>query len=149
MLDQSSAILAGFVASVVITPLVVAMWKKVDPPQLFEPMELDSDVLRSCKAIEREAIFATFAFLFVLGVSYGWGTTLGLALGIIFFSALFAIPYLWTMARCILLGPQRTKEYFYYYQSKHGVGLKLASRVGIVSTYVLVVSLVAYQFGFR
>lgn len=145
-MNQSNAILAGFVASVVLTPVVMAIWKRFDPPQLAEPIQLDAESLRSCKAIDREAVIAIVIFFGLVGYAWGFGSTLGTMQATAMISSILAIPYLWVTARCMVLGPQRSREYWSYFQSKHGVGVKLASIVGIISTYVLVISLVMSEF---
>ena len=146
MMDQSNAILAGFVASVVLTPIIMAAWKRYDPPQLAKPLELNEESRKFCKALDREAVVAIIVFFVLTGYFRGWGSTLGPVQATAMISSILAIPYLWVTTRCVLMGPQRSKEYWSYFQSKHNIGVKLVSIVGIISSYVFVISLVMSEF---
>ena len=146
MLDQSSAILAGVVASAIITPVVVATWKRIDPSQVPDSFELDADVQRMGKSIDRQAVIAATVFAFSCAYILGWSSKFGGITAVIFFSGVLAIPYLWTSIRCVVAGPELTNQYLLYYQTEHGVGVKLAKLVGLVSTYVLVVSVAVKLF---
>lgn len=146
MLEQSDAVFVGLVASAVLTPIVMAGWKRFDPPAPEKPVPLNEETIRLFKAIDREAVVAIVVFFILVGYAWGWGSALSAPLAIAMISSLLAIPYLWVTARCMLLGPTRPVEYSSYFQSKNRVGIKLASLVGIVSTYILVISLVASEF---
>ena len=148
-MTESNAILTGFAASAILTPLLMAAWKKADPPDLSSPHVLSPEVVKSCKAIERESIVAIFGFFVLLGSSWGWTEPLHILAAVVAIAGILAVPYLWTVMRCTLAGTQRTEEYVFYYQSKHAVGMKLASVVGIVSSYVLIISLVIHELWLR
>jgi hypothetical protein len=148
-MTESNAVLTGVFVSLVLTPLLVAGWRKADPPDESSRVELTPEAKKSCAAIERESIWAIFGFFVLLCAAWGWSSPLKGLAAVVFISGLMAVPYLWTVCRCTLAGPQRTKEYVSYYQSKHKVGIKLASVVGITSTYVMVVSLVIYELWLR
>lgn len=149
MLDEKTAILIGGAASAVLTPVLMAAWKRSDPPSRTEYTELAPEAIKACKLIERESVVSLVAFFLLLGLSYGWNTSLHKFVVVVAISAIVAIPYLWTVCRCVLAGPQRTKEFVSYFQRKNGVGIKLVSIVGTVSVYTLVVALVVYEVWFR
>ena len=148
-MTESQAILAGVLISMALTPMLVSGWRKADPPDPSSRIELSSEAKQWCAGLEREAAWALLAFIVLIGSTWGWFTHLHKLAAVVFVSGLFAIPYLWTVSRCTLAGPRRTKEYTSYYQEKHGVGIRLASVVGIVSTYMLIVSLVIYELWLR
>ena len=149
MLNQSSAILAGVVASVVITPMMIAAWKKIDPPEISESFELDSDTRSIGKSIDREAAIAAVFFALSSAYFLGWNTELSGISTAIFFSGVIAVPYLWTVIRCVVAEPERTRRYLLYYQSEHGVGVRLARTVGLGCTYILAISLALHVFWVR
>ena len=148
-MSESNAILVGFLASVVLTPLLVAGWRKADPPDWSLSVELSPAAVKSCKAIERESIAAIVGFFILLGLDWGWTAPLHIVGAVVAIAGILAIPYLWTVFRCTLAGAERTKEYVAYYQSKHEVGIRAASFIGIVSTYVLLASLVLHELWLR
>lgn len=132
MSSQALAILIGTVCSIVLTPFVVSLWRRLAPPSPQRATELTADAWHRSDKISKESVVVTVLAGLLFGSFVGFGTVLNGVAAVMVISAVFGIPTGWIWLRTRLFAPATAIDDFArYFEQKHGVSFKSWQFVGV------------------
>lgn len=144
---QALAILIGTIGSIVLTPLIVTLWRRLAPPTPERSESLSAEAWHRSDVISKEALIVT-GLAGVLFVSYvGFGTVVDSVVVVMFMSGAFGIPTAWILLRGRVFGSRDTIEaYGRYFEQKHGISFRSSLYVGVPALAVTISCLGAFLY---
>jgi hypothetical protein len=134
------AIFVGFLASILLTPVIAGLWQRFSPPRVSVP-KIDGELCSRGERVRRESLVVTFGALAVLTIVLGFSRPFQGWLVALILGGLIAIPALWVCAR-VYFGYLTRAEFRRYFEHEHRISLESAASVSAGALIVSVVSAV-------
>ena len=131
-MKDSNAVLVGVVAAIVLTPLVMAAWKKISPAAHHDANVISAYAWAQFRRIQLEATIATCAAIVLLTFTFGFRARMDAALTAIFLGTIVFVPTYWPLLRTTLKSPSAVLDFAACIETKYGVSFRSVLVVGAI-----------------
>ena len=145
MENESIAIMLGWIAAVVLTPLLATLWQSTFPSPPRRGAHLSDEAWREGSAIETESFIATVVTVALFGVAIGFATRIDVTIGGVLIGSFVAVPTAYVFVRTTIKGHGARARFISYFEVKHRVSFRswlAVSAIGALAAIVGVIRLV-------
>jgi hypothetical protein len=144
MSDHSQGVLIGTIASIVLTPVVMLIWRRLSPPTAVRPVP--PELRERGAALSTESMVATFAILFAWAFIKGFSSEAGPLEAVAAICTVLGFPFVWILFRVRVGNWGPLADFVAYFEAEYRVSFRSASLVSALAALISLICIAVLLF---